>query len=165
MATLEAGRVRTVGLALALTAVWIGAAACAKQEQAPGDDASRSAAAEAANTPTTASLKVAPPPDPEACFHYDGSEYVCPADGAKDAAQRGTLLASGTEILEGSIRIKTAQGEKTINLPTGKKLDAIFLTSRGLRLLEDHYRYDQPNKPEHKQRADSIKKFIESIKE
>jgi hypothetical protein len=164
MATLEAGRVRTVGLVVALAAACIGAAACAKKEQAPSADASLSAAAAVEVTPTTGTTTELQPP-PETCFHYDGSEYVCPFDRATPEAQRDRLLASGTVIDSGSITLRTGGRVITLDLPKGRKLDAIFLTPKGVQLLEDHYRYDRPHKPEYLRRADSLRTFIATFGE
>lgn len=164
MSTLHARRVRIVGVAAATLAVWIGIAACAKKDAKPSLDASKRADSAVATTSTDQTTLIDRPPT-DACFHFDGSEYKCPEDREKDPLRVYPLLASGTVIDSGSITFMTAQGTHTIKFRPNAKVDAIFLTPKGLKVLEDHYRHDRPHKPEHARRADSLAAFIATFKE
>lgn len=76
------------------------------------------------------------------------------------------MLASGTVILEGSITLKTAGKEYVITLPAGERIDAIFLTPRGVKLLEQHYRYvEPPHTQADTVKANAIRDFIAKFHE
>ena len=155
MSNFYARRVRVVGVAAAVLTAWIVGGACAKKEAAKRTVASGSVAAA-----DTHKAQVGRPIN-DACFHFDGSEYWCPEEREKDSLRIHPMLASGTAIDSGTITFTTAQGTHTIKFRPNKMVDAIFLTPRGAKLLEHHYRHAGTEADMEK--ATRLEKFIAKV--
>ncbi len=91
-------------------------------------------------------------PDPGACYHFDGSIWMCP--GQRPDSQYRFVVTPGRQIESGTLTLNFGHGQtKTLTLTAN--IDAIFLSREAAEILLEYYKNTKP------MRGDSLRRHID----